>query len=309
MKKFLISLAAGCVAMAVAAPARAWPGEAMATFINQGRPTTSLDVDNDTLLLTGSDRFYTSGIRVSRSYRLRSEEGWESLGWRVGQQLYTPSTIRLRPEQIAALDHPYAGWLYAGMFHRREQPDGSELAFGIDIGCLGPCAGGEWTQKSLHRVLNQPGPLAWSTQISQEAGLVFHAGGRAPYWRLGSYADLRPGVAARLGNIFTDLSAEATLRAGELRPDPKGDSQYGFLRLALRAVGHDATLQGGWLSGTDARTVRPRRITGEVELGWQWQNPQWAFRLAVVRRGNEISGLSESDGHQDFLRLSIAWTR
>ena len=204
MKKLLRSFTIGGVAMTVTLSAHAWPDETIATFIDKGRASTTLDIDNDTLLLTGSDRFYTSGVRASRSYRLRRSEGWESLGWRVGQQLYTPSTIRLRPEQITALDHPYAGWLYAGMFHRRE---------------------------------------------------------------------------------------------------------YGFFRFGLRAVGHDATLQGGWLSGTEARTVNPKRLTGEMELGWQWLSPQWAVRLSVVRRGNEIQGLSESDGRQDFLRLSIAFTR
>ena len=280
----------------------------MGTFMEKGRPTTVVDVDNDTLLLTGSDRFYTSGLRFSRSYRLRGSDGWESLGWRAGQQLYTASSIQRRPEQLAALDHPYAGWLYGGMFHRREQADGSEVTLGLDLGCLGPCAQGEPTQESLHRALHQPRPRAWSTQIGHELGLVFHAGGRSPFWSLGRHADLRPGVAIRLGNIFTDLTAEATLRAGALRPAGHTDRAYGFLRLAVRAVGHDATLQGGWLTGTDARTVKPKRVTGELELGWQWQNPRWAVRVSVVRRGNEIEGLRESDGRQDFLRLSIAFS-
>ena len=298
---------AGALAL-LPACAIAWPGEAMQTFIERGRPTTVLDIDNDTLLLTGSDRFYTSGLRVSQSYRMRGDDGWESMGWRVGQQLYTASSIQRRAEQLAALDHPYAGWIYAGLFHRREASDGSELAYGLDLGCLGPCAGGEWTQNGLHRLLHQPRPVAWDTQIGTEAGVVFLVGARGPYWSFGDRLDLRPGVAARVGNIFTDLSAEATVRAGELHGDPRGSSSYGFLRVAARAVGHDATLQGGWLTGTNARTVGPKRLAGEAELGLQWQSAQWALRLSVVRRGNEIKGLTEAEGRQDFLRLSIALT-
>jgi lipid A 3-O-deacylase len=298
-----------CIALLQPLPVLAWPGEAMQTFIERGRPTTVIDIDNDTLLLTGSDRFYTSGLRLSRSYRMRGDDGWESLGWRIGQQLYTASSIQRRPEQLAALDHPYAGWIYAGLFHRREAGDGSEIAYGLDIGCLGPCAGGEWTQNGLHRLLHQPRPAAWSTQIGTEAGLVVLAGARGPYWLMGEALDLRPGVAARLGNIFTDLSAEATLRAGELRGDARHISRYGFLRVAARVVGHDATLQGGWLHGTEARTVSPKRLTGEAELGVQWQAAQWALRVSVVRRDNEIRGLSDTDGRQEFLRLSIAFTR
>ncbi len=291
------------------ASAQGWPGEVMRSYIERGRATTTIDIDNDTLLLTGSDRFYTSGLRLSQSYRVRSSDGWESLGWRVGQQLYTASSIQRRPEELAALDHPYAGWIYAGLFHRREAADGSELAYGLDLGCLGPCAEGEWSQQTLHRVLGQPKSAAWDSQIGTEAGVVVLVGGRGPYWPLGRHADLRPGVAARLGNIFTDLSAEATLRAGELRADARSVSRYGFLRMAVRGVAHDATLQGGWINGTDARTVSPKRLTSEVELGMQWQAPQWALRVSVVRRGNEIRGLSETDGRQEFLRLSIAFTR
>lgn len=309
MKRQLTDLIFAAAASLTPLPAMAWPGEAVQTFTERGRSTTVLDIDNDTLLLTGSDRFYTSGLRLSQSYRLSSDDGWESLGWRAGQQLYTASSIQRRPEQLAALDHPYAGWIYVGMFHRREAIDGSEIAFGLDIGCLGPCAGGQWTQNSLHRLMHQPRSVAWDTQIGTEAGLVFLVGARGPHWLLGNHVDLRPGVSARVGNIFTDLSAEATLRAGELRGDGRSASHYGFFRVAARAVGHDATLQGGWLTGTDTRTVSPRRLTGEAELGWQWQSAQWTLRVSVVRRGNEIKGLSEADGRQDFLRLSIAITR
>ena len=297
------------MAMLLPLPAFAWAGEDMQTFFERGRASTVVDVDNDTLLLTGSDRFYTSGLRLSRNYRLPSDDGSESMGWRMGQQLYTASSIRRLPAELAALDHPYAGWLYAGLTYRREASDGSEIAYGLDIGCLGPCAGGEWSQESLHRAMHQPRPAAWSTQIGTEAGAVVMVGARGPYRSLGSQMDLRPGVAARLGNIFTDVSAEATLRAGQLRGDLQGSGVYGFFRLAARAVAHDATLQGGWLTGTEARTVSPKRLTGEAELGMQWQSPQWALRISVIRRSNEIKGLSESLGQQDFLRLSIAFTR
>ncbi|MFM8466857.1 MAG: lipid A-modifier LpxR family protein [Oxalobacteraceae bacterium] len=297
------------LAMLLPLPALAWTDEEWQTFFDRGQVSTVIDIDNDTLLLSGSDRFYTSGLRLSKNYRLPSNDGWESLGWRVGQQLYTASSIRRLPEALAVLDRPYAGWLYAGLVYRREANDGSEIAYGLDIGCLGPCAGGEWSQESLHRALHQPRPKAWSTQIGTEPGAVVMVGARGPYYALGPQMDLRPGVAVRLGNIFTDISAEGTLRAGVMRTDPQGSGRYVFFRVAARAVAHDATLQGGWLTGTEARTVSPKHLTGEAELGVQWQLPRWALRVSVIRRSNEINGLSESLGRQDFLRLSLMFTR
>ena len=282
--------------------------ESLQTFIEDGRPTSTLEIDNDSLLLRRDDGLYTSGVRFSRSYRLSTEGGWRSAGWRVGQQLYTPKDVRVRPENLSPLDRPYAGWLYGGFFYNVADIDGSELAFGLDVGCIGPCAAGRPTQTFVHQVFDQPEPRGWSTQIRNEAGLVLRAGARAPYWRLNRHADLRPGIALRLGNIFSDLTADATLRAGRLEPLADEAGVYVFVRGALRAVGHDATLEGGMLSGEQVRTVRPSHMTNEWELGLQWYQHAWAWRLSVVRRGNEIAGLLESMGRQDFLRLSISYS-
>lgn len=75
----------------------------------------------------------------------------------------------------------------------------------------------------------------------------------------------------------------------------------------MRAVGYDATLQGGMLSDAEMRTVKPRRWTGEVELGLQGTQAAWSWRLSVVRRTNEINGLSARAGSQSFLRVSVSW--
>lgn len=274
--------------------------EEIARLLAKGRSVTTVDVDNDSLLLDRSDGFYTSGIRISKSYRLPAMEGWQSVGWRIGQQIYTASNARLLPPQIARFDHPYAGWLYAGGWGRFEYADGSEIVAGLDVGCIGPCAGGRLTQDLMHEWLRQPQARGWSTQLRNEMGVVLQAGGRAPALKLSPELDLRPGLAFRLGNVFTDLTADATLRSGTYR-------HYGFLRGAVRAVGYDATLQGGLFSEAEMRTVKPRRWTNELELGYQWFNPQWSLRLSVIRRSNEINGLSERAGSHSFLRVTASW--
>jgi hypothetical protein len=110
-----------------------------------------------------------------------------------------------------------------------------------------------------------------------------------------------------LGNVFTDLTADATLRAGRLESSAEAAGIYVFARGSIRAVGYDATLEGGMFSEDQVRTVKPRRTTGEWELGLQWYQRSWAWRLSVVRRGNEIAGLPDSLGRQDFLRFSISY--
>ena len=239
------------LSLAFAAPAMpaCAADEGLRELFARGRPTWTLDIDNDSLLLNRADGLYTSGLRVSGNYRLRDGDGWRSAGWRFGQQLYTAKDTQLRPSQLGPLDHPYAGWLYGGAYYRFERADGSELAFGLDIGCLGPCAGGRQTQKFLHRVLSQPQPQGWSAQLSNEWGVVAQAGGRGPLIRLGRTFDLRAGLVARVGNMFTDLAGDLTLRGGAGRASADGSRLYGFLRGGLRAVARDATLQGGRFAG------------------------------------------------------------
>ena len=282
--------------------------EEMRNVFKTGRASTALDIDNDSLLFRHDDGFYTSGLRLTQSFHLRRRDAVHVAGWRIGQQLYTASDIKLAPEQIPRPDRPYAGWIYGGMFMQIADADGSEAALGLDVGCLGPCAGGEGTQKFLHRILSQPQPRGWDSQIKNTLGLVLHAGGRGPRAMLGPNVDVRPGLSVRLGNIFTDMNGEAVVRAGQLQPSAKDHKLFGFLRGALRAVAYDATLQGGMFSERDGHTVKPKRLTHELELGLQWQRRQAGLRLSVVRRSNEIRGLPASFGAQNFLRLAFSWS-
>jgi hypothetical protein len=299
---FLLLVIAALVPPACAADA------GLSELFARGRPTWTLDIDNDSLLLNRADGLYTSGLRVSGNYRLRDGDGWRSAGWRFGQQLYTPKNTQLQPAQLGPLDHPYAGWLYGGAYYRIERADGSELVFGLDLGCLGPCAGGRQTQKFLHRALSQRQPQGWDAQLSNEWGVVAQVGGRGPLIPLGRAFDLRAGLVARVGNIFTDLAGDLTLRAGATRPIADGSRIYGFLRGGLRAVAHDATLQGGLFSGDEPHEVAPKRVTRELEAGVQWQSGAWAVRASVVVRGSEIRGLPDSSGRQEFARLSISYS-
>lgn len=273
----------------------------------QGRAVNRLDIDNDSLLLNRDDGFYSSGFRFTREHALREGGQVSVFGWRLGQEFYTASDIKLRPPQIAANDHPYAGWLYGGFFRETRRQDGSQWRYGIDLGCLGPCAGARWTQTQLHKLLDQPLPQGWSTQVRDEFGVILHGALTPLRWKPAAWMDVAPVLHGRFGNIHTDAGAGVIVRAGQLPGFADAAGLHGYLRLDARAVAWNASLQGGYFSSNNARTVKPKRAVGEAELGLAWNSGPYGVTGAVVRRSTEIDALSNAQGAQTFVRLLLTY--
>lgn len=279
---------------------------------HEGRATTIVGVDNDTLLFNHQDKFYTSGVRLTRQFALpagaAAGASQVSYGWRIGQDLYTASDIKLLPQRVGPPDHPYAGWLYGGVFREAVELDGSHQRFGFDLGCLGPCAGGRGTQTALHHLIHQPQPQSWSRQVRNELGAVLYADVAPVRWQFGRHVDLAPSAQGRFGNVFTDVAGSLLLRAGQLEPGPLVASLQAFTRVQARAVGYNASLQGGYFSRDNPHVVTPRRLVGEVEAGVRWMYRNYALSAAFVRIGNENADLSNAIGAQNLARLQLAIT-
>ncbi|CAN5262232.1 hypothetical protein BH11PSE11_BH11PSE11_16180 [soil metagenome] len=276
--------------------------------MSEGKASTSVDIDNDSLLLKKDDGFYTSGMRLSYAVTVSDAKKSSTAGWRIGQEQYTASDIKLLPSQFGPPDHPYAAWLYGGVFKQTHLADGTHVKLGVDLGCLGPCAGGEWTQNTLHRIIGQPLPQGWSKQVRNEFGVVLYADVAPVRWKPTAAVDVTPVLHARFGNIYTDAGIGATMRAGQLNSFPEQDALYGYLRVDARAVAYNASLQGGYFSSANPHVVKPKRLVGEAELGIEWRSAPYAAQVALVRRGNEIDGLSNAIGAQNFARLQFSYS-
>lgn len=271
----------------------------------QGRSTLNLLIDNDSLLLNRDDGFYTSGVQLSQREVLNSGTQSVTYGWRIGQDLYTASDINIPPERLQPIDHPYAGWLYAGIFTESVNAEGRGSRLGLDIGCLGPCAGGEWAQTSLHRLLRQPLPQGWRSQLHQEWGAVLTEEWSPERWSPDRSTDVTSWVKARFGNIFTDIGIETTLRYGRLNALPEQPAHYVFVRGQGRLVGYNATLQGGFFNHQDL-FIHPKRVVGEYELGYQWRGSSFGLNASFIRRTSEIKELNNALGAENFVRLQFS---
>jgi lipid A 3-O-deacylase len=271
-----------------------------------GRTQMILDIENDSLLLKKDDGFYTSGNHLILSKTLHMPTQSISYGWHFGQDLYTASDINLKPAQISPVDHPYAGLIYTGVFRELQNRDGSGLRLGLDLACLGPCAGGEWTQTNLHQALNQPLPQAWSTQLQQEWGLVLNAELAPARWNLVQDMDLASRFKVRVGNIFTDARSELLWRYGRLNEMREDKASFVFARAELRVSAYNATLQGGYFN-KQTLAMYPRRVIPELEIGYQYRGDAWGFYASVIRRGSEIKELSNAKAAQNFAKIQFIY--
>lgn len=273
----------------------------------QGRSQISFEMENDSLLLKRDDGFYTSGNHLLFSNTLRQANRAITYTWRLGQDLYTASDIKLKPAQLSRIDHPYAGWIFVGASRQIQNNDGSGFRFGVDVGCLGPCAGGEWTQKNLHRILKQALPQAWSTQLKQEWGVVMSGEHSQARWHFNSEMDLGTRVRFRLGNIFTDASADLTWRYGRLNQIHQDPASFFYARAEAKAVAYNATVQGGLFRKQDL-PVHVRHVVPEIELGYYYKLENWGVSASVIRRASEIRELGQTQGAQNFAKIQIDYS-
>lgn len=283
------------------------------------RSVYSIQIENDFFNVIGrSDRDYTNGVRLSWLSPALPQlpEGIARLvtvptffgeapassvtrrfGISLGQNLYTPAdTIATYP---ILNDRPYAAWLYASFalqsIYKRDNPkthDDEPVRMDtlqLDVGLIGPAAGGEFIQNNFHRLIDDSPALGWANQLHNEPtfGLTFER-----RWRLGRHVlfddpklefDIVPRIGGAAGNVSTYASAGGTLRIGrELRNDfgpPRsrpalpgtegfvghGAGWYFFVGFDGEAVARNIFLDGN----TDGNSLRVthRPFVGEAQAG------------------------------------------
>ncbi|MFO1436383.1 MAG: lipid A deacylase LpxR family protein [Gammaproteobacteria bacterium] len=209
--------------------------------------TFSILFEND--LFTGTDRYYTNGIKLSWMSRdLRQFSQWEhtpasmrgffeafdrfqpgrekNIGAFVGQKLYTPNDIQQRA--VIVNDRPYAGWLFGGMSLNSKNSvalDTIELQLGI----VGPASLGEETQNFVHEVRGFPTAKGWDNQLDNELAFSLYYERKQRLWNyfdpnslLG--ADFIAHAGAAGGTVHTYANGGGELRLGYNIPADFGTS-------------------------------------------------------------------------------------
>lgn len=279
----------------------------------------TFQVENDVFNRIGrSDRDYTNGVRfgwlspalpdlpdplarLTTFPTFFGEAPVSSVTRRVGisfgQNLYTPQDT----ETSAPIpnDRPYSAWLYSSFAlqqtYKRFDPRTNKEepvrldTLQLDLGLIGPAAGGEFVQNNFHRLIGVPTANGWANQLHNEPtiGLTFER-----RWRTNRGVvfedpkleyDVVPRLGIALGNAATYASVGGTIRIGkDLRNDfgpararpalpgsegfiGKGFGWYFFFGAGGEAVARNIFLDGNTDGNSLSVTHRP--FVGEAQAG------------------------------------------
>ncbi|MGQ0583181.1 MAG: lipid A deacylase LpxR family protein [Reyranella sp.] len=288
---------------------------------DEQRSIYTFQVENDVFnRVARSDRDYTSGVRVgwlspaltelpagiiaaTTVPTFFGEPPSTSVIRRIavsfGQNIYTPADTWVA--QPIYNDRPYAAWLYGSFalqytYKRFDEKTGTNDpmrldTLQLDLGVIGPAAGGEFVQNNFHSLIGVASANGWANQLHNEptVGLAFER-----RWRTGRYTliedpklevDFIPRMGGALGNVATYAGFGGTGRIGKnLRDDfgptrarPAlpgseafiGDGSFGwylFAGLDAQAVARNIFLDGN----TDgySQSVGHRPFVGEAQVGF-----------------------------------------
>lgn len=276
--------------------------------------------ENDSFANT--DRNYTNGVRLAWLSGTQATSGiteWAArhivgadegavrrAGFAIGHSIFTPRDIvstEALPDQ-----HPYAGWLYAelnGVIEQRNIVD--QIA--VQVGVVGPSAGGEWVQNEFHDLIGIAGANGWDNQIQDEPGIVINY--EKKLRRVASFgstdfgADITPTIGVALGNVYTHARAGLNVRIGQdlqndfgpprVRPSLGGSgyfnpddkfSWYLFAGAEARAVAHNIFIDGS-LFRDDGIGLNSKTFVTDYQGGLVLQFWNTQVALTLVERAEE----------------------
>jgi lipid A 3-O-deacylase len=207
-----------------------------------------------------TDRWYTNGLRFEKNFLQKQgtkherflsflTDSWcktecDIRGQAVGQNFYTPQNITIAANQPD--DRPWAGWLYYGISAQKISDDQTfQETLDMNIGVVGPLAGGKLVQKKWHELIDSKEPRGWDNQLRNEPGILVNRINRHRYGT--ERADFVLHYGGSVGNVATAAAVGGTFRFG-----------FGISGFGVPNVRGTALLSGHVPADIDAKD-RPRR--------------------------------------------------
>jgi len=225
--------------------------------------------DND--YFSATDRYYTQGVRLEiitpifkklpiQFLFIKPKNSSKSFaGIAIERDGFTPSGIRI--DSIPVGNRPYAGTMFLSNFHiSMNELNLTRVTSQVDIGIMGPAVGGKEEQAGIHGAIGDLLPLGWQYQIANDLILNYTAIYEKGLINKNHFL-VTGFTQARLGTLYTDLSIGTMVRVGFMnnyfsnigiskQVSSRKFQLYGFAKANGKAVGYNATMQGGLFSNS-----------------------------------------------------------
>jgi lipid A 3-O-deacylase len=186
---------------------------------------------------------------------------------------YTPLSIV--DTHIRVGDRPYSAYFYVSMYRVNNQAIKKQrLTTALELGYIGPAAGGKLIQTKLHALTHNDLPQGWGYQIRSDAVLGYRATYEKQLLATGRAAALMGTAEGSLSTLRTYAAAGLRLRVGLFDPyfanlgtaGPRSRvglrpwQVYAEGTLTEYLVGYDASLQGGLLNRNSPYVLKNSQI-------------------------------------------------
>lgn len=251
-------------------------------------------------------------------------------GWLIGHSEQTPAHITA--DRLIKNDFPYVGltaWgnIYTAFNNR------NLYSVELLLGWVGPLAGGEQVQSTIHSVIGGTEPEGWDNQLDNEPVVNLYYTFQHKLWRR-QHVDLAASATGALGNYSTYGQIGMIARLGQLPqgfaslPDPLGrgidyyaiqtpqDRGYFYVTLAIRgtAFAYSMERQGNLLrtdnDWTENNTLDMNRVVGQFIGGLHYVRPHWGLHFNVWMTTNTVDPddlADDSEARNNFAEIRFVW--
>ena len=232
--------------------------------------------DND--FFTATDQYYTQGMLLEwvnpvfkksplSKLLIHPKNFQTTFGIAVEHLAYTPTSIR--HTEIIYHDRPFAACLFYNAFAiAKNKERGQRITSKFSMGVIGPAAGGEEMQTSIHRWLKNITPLGWSNQVANDVIINYELGYEKTVLDKNKIFRASWNSKVNVGTLNNKLSLGFIAMAGlpptftDISESEKKKLKFHFYnQCAINLVGYDASLQGGLFNKESPYTINSTAIT------------------------------------------------
>lgn len=230
-----------------------------------------------------TDYYYTQGMMLEVAHPVLAKFPSSNVLWHpssfetkygvaIEHEGYTATSIS--HDEVLSNDRPFAACLFLKFFAiSSDYSRRRRLVTSLVVGMIGPVAGGEKIQKSIHSWdwINGLSPKGWTHQIQNDLLLNYQLEYEKEVFSIKNVFSLAGKVGGRLGTLSDKVYGGVLVRLGlfddpylNLSKQKRSFQVYLYSESLINGVGYDATLQGGVFNPNNDYTISVDRLKRAV---------------------------------------------